>query len=112
MESYINLEKLSKGFVNPFLLASIIVIVLNIMVFFFFHPQVSRKIYFRSMFYMWLVTVSLVYLHHRALDSEYQLELENNMNINLINKTAGNDEEILPEIPKEKKNIITEDELI
>ena len=107
-----DINKYSKGFANPFMLSSVIVIVLNIMVFFFFHPKVSRKTYFRGIFYMFIVTMSMVYLHHRAVDEEYRLELEKNMNIKLINQTGSDEIEPVIDVFKTETTGGGEDELI
>ena len=112
-----NIDKYSKGFADPFFLSIAIVVVLNIMVFFFFHPAVSRKAYFRGIFYMWIVTMAMVYLHHRAVDGDYRAEMEKNLNIDLVagKGTSGAGEEIEPHIDvfeKKSDGGDDEDELI
>lgn len=122
------MDKFNSTFANPFIVAIIIVIVLNIMIFFFFKPgstkRVGRKTYFRAIFYMWLISTGILYLHHSAVDNDYKNKLAENMNLKLVNKTGGTHDELIPhlEVPKlvitptndlnTPVNIFNEDELI
>ena len=103
-----------KNFKNPFLMATIIVIVLNIMVYFFFSPSVGKKTYFRSIFYMWITTMIFMYIHNMAIMEEYKDKLNENLNLDLVNRT-GSEFEIKPDIKNnevEGRGETNEDELI
>jgi len=116
-----DISNLSRLFANPFLTAFTIVLILNIMVFFFFAPKVTKKTYFKSLFYMILITTSIMYLHHYAVDIEYKKQLDINVGTVLVNKT-GSGEEIEPilfadntntvNVFAKKQEISSEDELI
>lgn len=102
-------SKYSQGFANPFILSIIIVIVINIMVYFFFCPKVTTKTYFRSIFYMTIVITAMVYMHHREVDKYYSEELKKNINIDLVKGTGPTNDKIEPIITN---TVATEDELI
>lgn len=96
-----------EAFANPFLIASIIVIILNLMVFFFFKPQIGRKSYFRSLFYMWIITLTIMYLHHKAVDTKYKKKLEENVNMSLVSKEGMGEDMIEPVI-----DVMAKDEFV
>ena len=83
-------------FNNPFLISFIIVIVLNVMVYVFFRPAVKSKVYFRGIFYMYVVTTGIFYLHHKKMENDMQAKLNTNLAISDISgPTVG---EMVPTI--------------
>jgi hypothetical protein len=83
---------------NPFFVAFIIVFVLNIMVFLFYRPAVKAKIYFRSLFYMWIVTTGIFYLHHKKMEEDLKKKLDTAIGTSIVNRTQNLDQMIEPDI--------------
>lgn len=113
MEKYI--EQISTTFSNPFIVSIVIVLVIILLIFFMLKPKAGRKTYFRSIFYMWLSILGIMYLHNNAINYGHKQSMNNNMNLQLINKT-GSFEELTPTLDTPVKNHepinIFEDELI
>lgn len=100
MNSY--LEKISTSFNNPFLLSLIIVGILNLM-FFFTTTRVNGskkknlKSLVRSIFYQYIVTTFILYLHHSGLEKEFKKNFESNLNLNLVSRVGTGENLIKPD---------------
>ncbi len=101
MNSY--LEKISKSFNNPFLLGLIIVGILNLMFYITFTVQYrgskkkNIKTLIRSVFYQYIVTTFILYLHHSSIEKEFKGNFESNLNLNLVSRVGAQDKIIQPE---------------
>jgi hypothetical protein len=82
---------------NPFVVAFVIVIVLNIMMLFFYQPKFGRKVFIRATFYMYIITTFMVYFHYRFMENYFQDKFKTGMNMSLLSK-QGASEEIQPTI--------------
>ncbi len=61
---------------------------------------------------MSIITISIVYLHHKEVDKYYHDELKKNINIDLVTGNGSSEEIIEPEINNNVKQVGEEDELI
>lgn len=67
---------------------------------------------------MWLVTTGIMYLHHSAVDKEYNRKIDEGANMQMISRTTGAFEELKPNLnistapDKFEELSIYEDELI
>jgi hypothetical protein len=86
---------------NPFFVAFVIVFVINIMVFFFFRPEAEIKVYFRSLFYMWITTTGIFYLHHKKMEADFKKKMDEMTGAAMVNSVKNMDQMIEPELPKE-----------
>ncbi len=115
-----NYEKIIDLYADPYILAVTIVIILNLMIYFMFAPVVSKKTYFRSFVYMFMTITALSYFHHIAIKKNYDLKLNQDLNLNLVSRTATGGDEIMPELMQVQNNqspetinvFANEDELI
>ena len=107
------MDKICELYSDPYMLAISIIVVLNIIIFFMFQPEVPKKTYFRGFMYMSVVIISLTYLHHTALKNTYDSKLNQNLNMSLVSKVGNAEEEIQPNLTFAKPIIeFTENELV
>jgi len=103
-------------FTNPFIVAVAIVIVLNLMMYVLLRPKAKSKVYFRAIFYMWIVTTGMFYFYHSKVEEEMKKKLNTNLSMNIINKPVT--DELAPTMmtpttgASEEFSVFTEEQLI
>ena len=90
------LENLTVTFSNPFVVSLALIFVISLIIIFAYKPQVGRKTFFRNTLYVWIVTMAIIYLHHRSLENDYDTKLRTSSNISTIARQVGAFEEIEP----------------
>lgn len=107
MNEYI--DKIQGNFRNPFLVAIWIVVILNILMFLLLpRAQIpSASVYFRALFYEWIFTVLIFYIHNYAVENEFKSQMNQKLSMDLI---RGSSEELKPTIVPETESIFTNDE--
>jgi len=92
---------------NPFLLALLMSVILGLIIYYFFSAgnKPTKKLYFRTLFYMYLASLTLLWLHNSAMRKLYENKLDNKMKISTFEKTGSDELQIPAKIEGETVDI-------